>query len=158
MLMPLVIGRGFARADRREHESGRRAFQVDDGERDDGEHHRDDRVHLEPVGDPDAEGSVDLDAGAEVLVLVAGPHELLDEQREADGEQREVEVADAQARERHEQPERDREHRARRGSRSQTGQPASAASRAAANAPMPARVIWHSEIRPPSPVTSVYER
>ena len=38
---------------------------------------------------------------------------------------------------------------------SHTGQPASAASRAAANAPMPARVIWHSEIMPPSPVTSV---
>ena len=100
----------------------------------------------------------DLHAGAEVLVLVAGPHELLDEQREADGEQREVEVADPQARQRDQQAERHREHRADEdrqphrpaGLRGERGR--------AANAPMPARVIWQSEIRPPSPVTSVYER
>ncbi len=41
---------------------------------------------------------------------------------------------------------------------SHIGHPASLASRAAAKAPMPASVIWQSEIRPPSPVTSVYER
>ena len=49
-------------------------------------------------------------------------------------------------------------HRPDQDRRATPANPASAASRAAANAPMPARVIWQSEIIPPSPVTSVYER
>ena len=40
----------------------------------------------------------------------------------------------------------------------QMGNPASLASRAAANAPMPANVICDRAIMPPSPVTNVYER
>ena len=146
----------LARADGGEHQARRRAFQVHDQRRPTTAKTTATIAYISSRSVmPIPNGRGDWHAGAEVLVLVARPHELLDEEREADGEQREVEVADPQAGQRHQQPERHREHARRPGSPATTGHPASAASRAAANAPMPASVIWQSEIMPPSPVTSV---
>ena len=124
MLMPLVVAAGSLDRIGGEHESRRRAFQVHD--------QRTPRSRTPPRRSayissrsvmPIPNGRGDCTPAPKFSYSLRDPHELLDQQREADGEQREVEVADAQARQRHQQPERHREHARRRGSPATTGQP-----------------------------------
>ena len=61
--------------------------------------------------DSDAERLPEEPSGAEVLELRPLPHELLDQQCEPEGQQREVEVADPEARQRDREPERHRDER-----------------------------------------------
>ena len=158
MLMPLVMEAGSLDRMAAKIRPDVGPFHVHDQQGGDGEHDRDDGVHLQSVGDADPEGAADLHVRRRSSSYPARcPHELLDHECEAERQEREVQVADAQARQRDQQAERHRDERA--GEDRQPHRPAGLGGEPSRREHADAREgDLAQRDQAPSPVTSVYER